>query len=164
MSLVRWTGKQDGDDLGSSESPLGRFRAEFDRLFERFFEVPKDLAREGLSSFTGWGPSVDVSESDSAFTIRAEIPGVDPSDIEVALTGQTLTISGEKKESVETKEENWHRSERRFGSFKRSVTLPTSVDVENVSAKHEHGVLVIQLNKCKSAVPKRIAVRGPKKK
>lgn len=164
MSLVRWTRKQEDDDFGFPESPLGRFRAELDRLFERFFEVPKGLAREGLSGLTGWAPSVDVSESDKAITIRAETPGVDPSDIEVTLTGQTLTISGEKREATETKDQNWHRSERRFGSFKRSVTLPMSVDIENVSAKHEHGVLVIQLNKCESAVPKRIPVRGPEQK
>ena len=164
MSLVRWRGKQDDDEVSAPESPLGRFRAELDRLFERFFEVPKDLAREGLSSLTAWGPSVDVSESDKAITIKAEVPGVDPSDIEVTLSGQTLTISGEKQESIETKEENWHRSERRFGSFQRSVTLPTSVDAENVSAKHEHGVLIIRLGKSKSAVPKRIAVRGPDEK
>ena len=164
MSLVRWTGKREDDDLGFPESPLGRFRTELDRLFERFFEVPKGLAREGLSGLTGWAPSVDVSESDKAITVRAEIPGVDPSDIEVTLTGQTLTISGEKRESIETKDENWHRSERRFGSFTRSVTLPKSVDVKKVSAKHEHGMLIIELNKCQSAVPKRIAVRGPEKK
>ena len=164
MSLVRWTGKQKDDDFAFPDSPMGRFRAELDRLFERVFEMPKDLAREGLSNLTGWGPSVDVSESDKAITVRAELPGVDPNDIEVTVIGQTLTIKGEKRESTETTDEDYHRSERRFGSFQRSVTVPASVDVENVSARHEHGVLVIQLNKRESAVPKRIPIHGAEEK
>ncbi|MGD2111294.1 MAG: Hsp20/alpha crystallin family protein [Phycisphaerae bacterium] len=160
MGLVRWTDKQEDHDLDVRQSPFGRFRAELDKLFERFLEVPKGVAREGISSLTGWGPSVDVSESDKAVTVRAELPGVEPGDIAVTLTGQALTITGEKKESTESKDENWHRSERRFGSFTRSITLPAPVDAEEVSARHDHGVLTIELKKCEGDVPKKIAIGG----
>jgi HSP20 family protein len=159
MNLIRWTGKQEDNDLAFMGSPFGHFRTELDRLFDRFFDMPSGLARQGFSSLAGWAPSTDVSESDKAVTVRAEVPGVDPKDIEVTLSDDVLTISGEKKERIETKEEGSRRSERRFGAFRRTLPLPSSVDADSVSAKYENGVLVIELSKREGAAPKRIPVR-----
>lgn len=159
MSLIPWKGKQRDDALDPGASPLGYFRSEMDRLFDRFLGDPWGLAREGLG-MAGWAPSVDVSETDDEITVRAEVPGVDAKDIEISLTGQVLTISGEKKETTETKDESYYRSERRFGSFKRSLQLPAGIDAEKVTAEHRNGVLMIHLKKRESAVPKRIPVKA----
>ena len=161
MTLVPWRGKrpeEETDDTALS-SPLSYFRGEMDRLFERFFGespgMPFGLARTG----TGWMPSLDVSETDTDITVRAEVPGLDPKDLEITVSGQVLTIAGEKKEATEEKGENYFHSERRFGSFKRSVQLPAPVDTEKVTAEHKNGVIKIQLHKQQSALPKRIPVQ-----
>ena len=108
----------------------------------------------------GHYPAIDVSETDTEVVVRAEVAGVDPRGIDVSLSGQTLTIGGEKKESTETQGENWYRSERRFGSFRRTLQLPAPVDTEKVSAEHKNGVLTVRLKKLQSALPKRIPVRS----
>ncbi len=140
--------------------PVIRLTDDMDHLFDRLFRDPWGVTTGASGSACGWRPSIDVSESDTEVTVQAEVPGVDPKDIEVTVSGQVLTISGEKKESTEEKGEDSCCSERRFGSFRRSVRLPTSVDSENVTAEHKNGVLLIRLNKRKNAVPKRIAVKG----
>jgi len=166
MSLIPWKGKQRESDDSSELSPIGSFRHEMDRLFDRFFGGAWDLAREGSFPWNEWMPSLDVSETDTEVVVRAEVAGVDPKGIEVSLSGQTLTIAGEKKESTETKSENHYRSERRFGSFRRSLQLPAAVDSEKVSAEHKNGVLTVRLKKLQSAQPKKIQVRssGPTEK
>ncbi len=158
MSLIPWRGKQRDDELDVAGSPMGYFRSEMDRLFDRFFGDTWAMAREGFGA-AAWAPSIDVAETDTEITIRAEVPGIDAKDIDISLTGQTLTVSGEKKETTETKGANYYRSERRFGSFRRSLQLPTTVDPEKVSATQRDGILMIRLQKRESAVPKRIPVK-----
>jgi HSP20 family protein len=87
-----------------------------------------------------------------------EIPGVGPEDLDIAVSGSILTISGEKKEENEERGQSIYRSERRFGSFRRSVTLADSVDTENISADYDKGVLTIHLAKSEKAVARRIPV------
>lgn len=161
MSLVPWRGKRGGVDAEGS-SPLGFFRSELDNLFDRFLGDPWGWMTEGGSTREGWMPSLDVTETDTEVTIRAEVAGVDPKDLEVTLTGQTLTLSGEKKEFSEKKTENCHHSERRFGSFRRSVQLPATVDTEEMNAEHKNGILEIHLKKVVSAQPRRIPVQTAK--
>jgi len=166
MSLIPWKGKQRDPDEPADISPIGGFRQEMDRLLERFFGGAWDLAREGSYPWNKWIPSLDISETEAEVVIRAEVAGVDPKGIELSLSGQTLTIAGEKKETTETESENYYRAERRFGSFRRSLQLPAAVDSEKVSAEHKNGVLTVRLPKLKSAQPKRIQVRsaGPDEK
>jgi HSP20 family protein len=166
MSLIPWKGKQRERDDSAEMSPISSFRNEMDRLFDRFFGGAWDLAREGAFPWADWMPSIDVSETDTEVVVRAEVAGVAPKGIDVSLSGQVLTIAGEKKESTETQSENCYRSERRFGSFRRSLQLPASVDTEKVSAEHKNGVLTIRFKKLQSAQPKRIQVRssGPDEK
>jgi HSP20 family protein len=110
-----------------------------------------------------WAPLLDVSETDDEIQVSAEIPGIDPKEFDISVTGNVLTISGEKKEESEERKGNVFRSERRFGSFRRSITLPDSVDTEKVSADYDRGVLTVHLPKTEKAAAKRIPVSVSKK-
>ena len=107
---------------------------------------------------TGFVPAVDIYEDEHAITLKVEVPGIEEKDIVVLLENQTLTLRGERKFEKEEKEENFHRIERRYGSFTRSFTLPNTVDTENVKAEYANGVLSIRLPKRAEAKPRQIKV------
>ncbi|KKL13507.1 hypothetical protein LCGC14_2525090, partial [marine sediment metagenome] len=131
---------------------------EMDRLFNSVFgDFGESDRRWGHS---GWGPPLDVEETDKEFFVRAEIPGVHADDLELSMCGDSLVISGEKKESEEKKEKGYWYQERRFGSFRREVPLPSAVDADNVEAEYKDGVLHVKLHKAQEALPKRIPVKG----
>lgn len=163
-SLIPWRGKSRGSelDLPVTESVIDRFHAEVDRLFERFFREPflgeSRLLRELRSWTMAWSPSLDVTESEDGITVRAELPGVDPREIDVSLQGDVLIISGDKKEESEERREGYYHTERRFGSFRRSIALPAAVDQEKISAEYDQGVLSVRLQKSEKAAAKRIPV------
>jgi HSP20 family protein len=103
---------------------------------------------------------IDVREAEEAWIVRAEIPGVEPSALDVQLVGDVLTLSGEKKPD-ETRERNGSSySERRYGAFRRSIRLTSPVDAQKVSAEHKNGVVTITLPKAESTRPRRIEVRS----
>ena len=142
---------------GKSGAPssLGDLQREVDRVFESFwsgFGTPS-LLREN-----GGGISLDVrvdaTEDDKGYHVTAELPGMSEKDVEVTFADGMLTISGEKKEEKEVKEENYHRRERSFGSFRRSFTLPGEVDEEKIAASFKDGVMTIDLPKSKTAQKK----------
>lgn len=106
-----------------------------------------------------WSPSVDISEDDKAFTLLADIPGVEPKDIEISMEKGVLTIKGERQsENVEEKE-NYRRVERQSGQFYRRFTLPDSADADRIEAKSVHGVLIVTIPKQEVAVSRRIEVK-----
>ena len=106
-----------------------------------------------------WAPSVDISENDNAFTLLADIPGVDPKDIEISMEKGALTIKGERHtENVEEKE-NYRRVERQSGQFYRRFVLPDSADADKIEATSEHGVLKITIPKQEVSVSRRIEVK-----
>jgi HSP20 family protein len=107
---------------------------------------------------TGFVPPVDIYEDEHAITLKVEVPGIEEKDIDVRLENQTLTLRGERKFEKEEKEENFHRIERRYGSFTRSFTLPNTVDTENVKAEYANGVLSVRLPKRAEAKPRQIKV------
>lgn len=161
--LIPWRNKATSSerDTSTPDNAINRFHSEIDRVFDRFFgdrffggmDLPE------LRSWAGtWAPTIDVNEGDDAFTVSAELPGVDPKDIDVSLSGDMLTIVGEKKEESEEQREGLYQSERRFGSFKRTIPLPASVDAEQISADYENGVLRIRVPKSKEAKQRRIPV------
>ena len=133
---------------------LRTLRREMDKLWEEFFGG-QDL----VSSEAAWVPAIDISETKDAIIVRAEIPGMDAKDIEINLTGDVLTIRGEKKQETEEKDENFHRIETRYGAFQRAIRVPVSVDAEKIQAKYEKGVLKITLPKKEEAKPKHIEVK-----
>ncbi len=124
-------------------------------------------AQYGQESLTtgAFVPPVDIYENEQSIQLKLEVPGVDEKDLDIKVENNTLTVTGERKfEKEEKKEENFHRVERRYGSFTRSFTLPTTVNPEDIKADYEHGVLKISLAKRTEAKPKQIKVNigGPK--
>ena len=160
MKLMPWK-KQENSVVraGEGSSALGLFRSEMNRLMDRFFENPWSLFDEDtLSSVSGWAPSFDVTNGEKEVTVRAEIPGVDPKDVEVTVSGNVLTVSGEKKDAREEKGKDFWRSECSYGSFRRSVELPEGVDADQVTAEHANGILTVKVAKSKASAAKRIQV------
>ena len=133
---------------------------ELNVLQDRMNRLFQDYAPRGEQDLTtgNFVPPVDIYEDEHSVTLKVEVPGLDPKDVDVQVENHTLTIKGERKFEKEEKEENFHRIERRYGSFVRSFTLPTSVDTDNVKADYENGVLKIQLAKRAEAKPKQIKV------
>jgi HSP20 family protein len=101
---------------------------------------------------------VDVYEDNQKVVLKLEVPGIEEKDLDVRVENHTLTVKGERKFEKEEKEENFHRIERRYGSFFRSFMLPSTVDTENVDAKYNAGVLKLELKKKPEAQPKQIKV------
>jgi HSP20 family protein len=139
--------------------PLAGFRTEMDRLFDSFF-ADSFGQTDRPWGVAAWGPPLDVEETDKEILVRAEIPGVKAEELDLAISGDSLIISGEKKASEEKKEQGYVYQERRFGSFRREVPLPSAVDPDTVEAEYKDGVLHVKLHKSTEALPKRIAVKA----
>lgn len=142
-NLIQWRGEVD------------RLRSEMERLYDRFFDLRhfRRFTDEGE-----WMPSVDFSETAKEIIVNAEIPGVEAKEIDVNLKGNVLTIKGERKREHEEKEENFHRIERSYGSFYRSLRLPAEVDREKIKATYKKGVLRITMPKTKKEAGKKIEI------
>jgi len=135
---------------------VSRLRREMDRVFEDFFG-PR---RWGLTPWGGeWTPVMDVAETADQIVVKAEVPGIDPKEINISLSGDVLTVKGEKKSEHEEKKENYHLVERSYGSFSRTVTLPAAVDTEKIEAKYEKGVLTVTCPKKEGVKPKAIEIK-----
>ncbi|MBC7360089.1 HSP20 family protein [Desulfacinum infernum DSM 9756] len=104
-------------------------------------------------------PAFDISETDDKIVVKADLPGVDVKDLDISIANNVLTVKGEKKQEKEEKGESYHRIERRFGSFARSITLPVDVKAEGVEAVYRDGVLRIEIPKAESSRPKKIEVK-----
>jgi HSP20 family protein len=104
-------------------------------------------------------PAVDIYEDAQKLMLKLEVPGIDQKDLEVRIEDHTLTVKGERKFEAEEKEQNFHRIERRYGSFYRAFTLPSTVDTENVAASYNAGVLKLELKKKPEAQPKQIEIK-----
>ncbi|HWA96280.1 MAG TPA: Hsp20/alpha crystallin family protein [Terracidiphilus sp.] len=113
---------------------------------------------EGPLTAASFVPAVDIYEDTEKVVLKLEVPGIEEKDLDVRVENHTLTVKGERKFEKEEKEENFHRIERRYGSFYRAFTLPSTVDTENVDAKYNAGVLKLELKKKPEAQPKQIKV------
>ena len=150
MSLIRYQMPELSN--WSSFDRLASVREDLNRLFD-FSWPSRDSGLLG-----GWSPSLDVFDDKDRFVVHVELPGMKKEDINLSLHEGSLTISGERKSQSETKSEGQFRSERYFGKFQRSVTLPTAVDANKVNASYKDGVLTVALPKAEEAKPKQIAV------
>ena len=101
-----------------------------------------------------------MSETANEVTVQAELPGVDPKDLDITVTGERLTISGEKREESERKDKNFHQREIRSGSFSRTIQLPAGADPQQVSAEHKNGTLTIRIKKTEQAAARKINVKA----
>jgi len=127
-------------------------------LFDLFFE---DLTLPDFwTAEKSWMPAFDVSETDNEIVVKAELPGMNVEDIDIALTDGLLTIKGERKMEKEDKEENYHRIERQFGSFSRSLNLGTKVRADGIEAGYKDGILTVTLPKVEESKPKKIEVKS----
>jgi HSP20 family protein len=134
---------------------LDHIKREMDRLWDSFFE--RRPAR--VEEVSEWLPSLDVSETDSEYMVKVEVPGIDPKDIDISLMNNLLTIKGEKKHEKEEKEENYHLVERSYGSFTRTIRLPSQVQNDKINATYKNGVLKVVLPKTEEAKKKEIKVK-----
>ena len=146
MAIVRW------EPFRELLSTQDRFNQLFNQTFSQAFGEGNELGNRT------WAPAVDVYEDDQHLVIKAELPGLDPKDVEVRVENHTLFLTGERKFEKETKEGNYHRVERSYGSFSRSFTLPNSVSSENAQAEYKDGVLKLTLAKREEAKPKTIKI------
>jgi HSP20 family protein len=142
MAITRW------DPFREVQTLQNRMNA----LFRDFSEG------ESATTTASFIPAVDVYEDEKKVVLKLEVPGIDEKDLDVSVENNTLTVKGERKFEKEEKEENFHRIERRYGSFHRAFTLPSTVDTENIGASYNAGVLKLELKKKPEAQPKQIKV------
>lgn len=126
----------------------------FDRFLEDF-RIPSAWSED-----TGFSPAFDVSETDDALIVKAELPGMEEKDIDISLSDGVLTIKGEKKQEKESESGHYHTVERRYGAFCRTMRLPAEVNAEQVDAAYKDGVLSVTMPKTEKAKPRKIEVRS----
>jgi HSP20 family protein len=137
-------------------------------FFRPFESLMNDLWRNWPTRFEGEGmgamlrPAMDVVEDDNTLTVRLDLPGMSPEDVNVEVENNTLTVSGEMGDTMEKEGERYHYRERSYGSFQRSIRLPNTIDTEDIDANFENGVLNITMPKRHEAKPKQIAVKSKK--
>jgi HSP20 family protein len=150
MAIVRF------DPFGE----LSQLQSRINRAFDAYGRAPGHSQNDEALMTTGaWVPPVDIYQSaDQELVLKAELPDIAPDDIELNVNNDTLTISGEKRLSNEVKEDQYHRIERRYGTFSRSFSLPSSVDATKISAEHKNGVLTVRLPAREEAKPRQIKV------
>ncbi|HEX4066944.1 MAG TPA: Hsp20/alpha crystallin family protein [Acidobacteriaceae bacterium] len=145
MSITRW-------------DPFRDVLALQNRMNSLFQEYNRNQDGDVLST-ASFAPPVDIYEDEHKIVLKLEVPGMKESDLDIQLENNVLTVKGERKFEKEEKEENFHRIERRYGSFYRSFTIPNTVNGESVKASYEAGVLRIELEKRAEAKPKQIKVQ-----
>ena len=145
MAIVRWEPFRD----------LLTTQREFDRLFKEAFSP---MSGETEVSTRSWAPPVDIYETEDAIVLKAELPGIDPKDVEVRVEDNTLYLKGERNFEKDVKEQNYHRVERSYGSFARSFSLPNSISAEKVKAEYKDGLLTLTMPKREEAKPKTIKI------
>jgi HSP20 family protein len=150
MTMIRW------EPFGNMMS----LRNAMDQLFEDSFIRPSRFWPEFRASESTF--DLDMYQTDNDVVVKAAIPGIDPEEVDISLTGDVLTIKGEHKEEQEVKEENYFRKERRYGTFTRSIQIPVSVESDKVDAVFENGVLTLTLPKAEEVKPKQIKVKAKK--
>lgn len=127
------------------------------RTVDRLFDNASPDREWGQSPM--WGLAVDVVENKDDFIVKASVPGIHPDDLDISYADDTLTIKGDIKSDNEVKEDQYHLRERRFGSFARSISLPTKVKGDAIEASYQNGVVTLRLPKAEEVKPKRIAIK-----
>jgi HSP20 family protein len=132
-------------------------RDAMDRLFDDAFTRPWGLMNGGRGAGM---PAVDMYQTDNYVVVKMAVPGIKPEDVQISVSGDTLSVKGEIKESTDNKEKAYHIREQHWGSFERVLTLPTDVRSEKATAEFENGVLTVTLPKAEEVKPKTITVKA----
>jgi len=167
MSLTLFRRRNPNTSLSPINGDLSRLRDEMDRSFDRLFSNPwpgLGLIEPKTLRADGWFPAMDISESDTEVTVRAEAPGIAAKDLDISISGTTLTISGEKQEQEENRDENYYQCECRYGSFRRVIDLPDTIDADKVTAESDNGVVTIHIAKKPGIKSKKVEVKPASKK
>ncbi len=151
MAIVKWRPRREWDPFAE----LAELRDEMNRLFST-----------SLAHWSPWKggwfgeswPVIDLYHDENNVVVTAEVPGLKQDEVDVSISGNTVTLKGEKKQEAETKEKNYHKVERAYGSFHRSFELPCEIDASKTKAELKNGVLTVTLPKCEAEKPKQIKV------
>jgi HSP20 family protein len=144
MAIVRWEPLRE----------LSTLQNEMNRLFGQVFDTPAN----GPATMRRWMPAMDLVETEDHFVLRADLPGLSEEDVTIEVEDRVLTVSGERKAEHETSKEGYHRFERAFGAFSRSLTLPEGTDAEAVQANFDRGVLEVRIPKPEQRKPRKISI------
>lgn len=150
MPITRW------EPFRNLVSTQERFNQLFNEAFGRAFGDQQELTPRA------WVPAVDIYETDENLVLQAELPGINPDDVDIRIEDNTLYLKGERKFEKEVKEENLHRVERSYGTFTRSFTLPGTIDADKVKAEYKNGILTLTIPKREEAKPKTIKIQAAK--
>ena len=145
-NLIRWEPTRDFMTLREAMNHL------FDDAFTRPFSLS---VRDGWSA-----PAIDMYQTDDDIVVKASIPGFNAEEVQISVTGEILTLRGEMKHEEENKDKSWHVREQRWGSFERSIALPTEVVADKAKAEFENGILIVTLPKAEEVKPKTITVKA----
>ena len=145
MALVRWEPVRE----------LGTIQSEMNRLFNSFFDTP---THSNGATLRRWVPAMDLTQTEDAYVLKADLPGLSESDVHIEFENDVLTVSGERKSSHEDRKAGYHRVERSHGSFRRSVRLPQGVDADAITASFDKGVLEITVPKPEAAKPHKVQI------
>lgn len=149
MALIRWEPVRE----------LNTIQHEVNRLFNRaFFDSTQGASGNGVTVSRRWIPAMDLVETEDAFVLHADLPGLTEKDVNIEVKDNVLTVSGERRSRQEKRHEGYYRVERAFGSFSRSLTLPEGVDPETVKASFDHGVLDVRVPKPEQRKPLKVAI------
>jgi HSP20 family protein len=146
MALIRW---QPAGELNTIQS-------EMNRLFDTLFDAP--ARGNGTATAPRWIPPMDLVETAEEFVLRADLPGLAESDVNIEVEENVLTVSGERRAEHEQRNEGYYRVERAAGAFSRSLTLPEGIDPESVRASFERGVLEVRIPKPEERKPRRVSI------
>jgi HSP20 family protein len=148
MALIRWEPVRE----------LSTIQNEMNRLFNTFFEAPTPGNGGPVAALRRWIPPMDLVETEDDFVLRADLPGLTESDVNIELEDNVLTISGERKAEHEERREGYYRVERASGAFSRSLTLPEGVNPDAVKANFDRGVLEVRIAKPEERKPRKVAI------
>jgi HSP20 family protein len=157
-TMMRWDPFQ---DLRSAQEEMAQMAqmAQMSPRLAHALGLHGQQQGSGRAETTAWAPALDISERKDAYLVTVELPGVEADDLQITLEDGLLTIQGERQFTAESSEQQFHRIERRYGAFRRSITLPAQVQAEQIEASFDNGVLQIVVPKMEEAKPKRIQVR-----
>ena len=150
MTLIKWG---PFDDLLTIQEKMNK-------LFEDTLIRSGGFGSDEEFSITSWMPPVDIYETGDSIILKAELPEISREDVEINVDNNVLTLSGSREMEKNTEKENFHRVERSYGSFKRSFTLPSTIDQDNIDASFENGVLMITMAKKDESKPRQIEIKS----
>jgi HSP20 family protein len=148
MPVVRWDPVREIDSL----------QGEVNRLFSTFFDTPTNRGGNGNGAARRWIPAMDLVETGDHFVLKADLPGMKESDVNIEIEKNVLTVSGERKAELEEKHEGYYRLERSTGAFSRSLTLPEGIEADAVTAAFDNGVLEVRIPKPAEIKPQRVQI------